>query len=321
MNAIFPWANGGERVVQLSKNLAERTMLLRGTGEATHVYTMLGEGGRFVRHAQEKGLGVVGDVYIALSADTIVADESLYFPDWSDQEPDALSMVSERKRNQVLLEHSDLLVCPSEFVRDDLVANHGVDASRTCIIPYAVSPTWLSLDVAPETGRVLFAGSATLRKGIHYLAVAATQLKGRCEVIVAGGASEKVRAHPIAKDLIFLGHLSKSDMAAEFARADVFVFPSLAEGAASVTAEALGAGVPVVTTKAAGSIVRNGVDGIIVPERDPEALAQAVRSIVEDRDKRDGMSFAARERAQEFTWDGFARKVIEETERMSGAKL
>jgi len=321
MNAFFPWANGGERATRLSRNLAEQTMLLRGTGEATHVYTMLGEGGRFVRHAQEKGLGVVGDVYIALSADAIVADESLRFPDWSDQDTSKLSMVHEEKKNQVLLENSDLLVCPSAFVRDDLIANHGVDASRTCVIPYAVSPAWLSLDLAPETGRVLFAGSATLRKGIHYLAMAATQLKGSCEVVVAGGASEKVRAHPVAKDLVFLGHLSKSDMAAEFARADVFVFPSLAEGAASVTAEALGAGVPVVTTKAAGSIVRHGVDGIVVPERDPEALVEAVRSIVEDRDMRAAMSRAARERAQEFTWDSFAQHVIEETHQMSGDKL
>jgi len=76
-----------------------------------------------------------------------------------------------------------------------------------------------------------------------------------------------------------------------------------------------------VTTKAAGSIVRHGVDGIVVPERDPEALVEAVRSIVEDRDMRAAMSRAARERAQEFTWDSFAQHVIEETHQMSGDKL
>lgn len=304
--------NGRGSLINISKSMAERTMLWRGTGDATHIYTMLGEGGHFVRRAKENGLGVVGDVYIALSADRIVCEEESRFPDWSPHNPNT-SVTYERQRNGVLLECSDLLVCPSEYVRDDLVAHHGVDASRTCVIPYAVNSNWLFLATKPEKGRALFAGTANLRKGIHYLAAAATLLKGSCTIFVAGGVSEKVRNHPAARDLIFLGHLSKAHMAAEFKRADVFVFPSLAEGAASVCAEALGAGVPVVTTRAAGSIVRDGIDGIIVPERDPEALAEAVLSIIVDRGRRAAMSYAARERAQMFTWDRFARDVIEAT--------
>ena len=99
-------------------------------------------------------------------------------------------------------------------------------------------------------------------------------------------------------------------MAREFAKADVFAFPSLAEGFAGGTAEALGAGVPVVTTKSAGSIVRDGVDGILVPERDPEALAEAVRSIAEDRNKRESMSREARKRAETFTWKKYVDQII-----------
>lgn len=314
-------ANGNDRAIRVAANMAERTLTRRGTGDATHIYTMLGEGGQFVRRAKENGLGVVGDVYIALSADAIVAREAMQFPDWSDNLTTDYVPVDARQKNHVLLDYSDLLVCPSEFVRDDLVANHGVDSVRTCVISYAVSSNWLVIASRPEPGRILFAGSANLRKGIHYLAVAATLLKGCCSVFVAGGVSEKVRNHPSAKDLNFLGHLSKAEMAAEFVRADVFVFPSLAEGSAGVTAEALGAGVPVVTTRAAGSILRDGVDGIIVPERDAEALAEAVMSIVADRERRAAMSCAARERAQMFTWDGFARNVIEATQRVSELKV
>ena len=59
--------------------------------------------------------------------------------------------------------------------------------------------------------------------------------------------------------------------------------------------------------------MRDGIDGLIVPERNPEALAEAVLSIVDDRDRRAALSRAARERAQEFTWGGFAAKVIEAT--------
>lgn len=318
---IHRGTDGVERAHRLSQSLAERIMLSRGTGCATHIYTMLGEGGRFIQKAKQSGLGVVGDVYIALSADRIVTEEITAFPDWSDR--DCSSTVKEEvsRRNRFFLETTDLFVCPSEFVRDDLVVNHGVDASRTCVVPYAVSPSWLSLDSMPEKGRLLFAGSANLRKGIHYLAMAATLLGGSYKFLVAGEASRTVRGHPASKNLTFLGHLSKSDMAAEFARADVFVFPSIAEGAASVVAEALGAGVPVVTTKAAGSIVRDGIDGIVVPERSPDALAKAVLSIVGNRDRRDAMSSAARERAQAFSWDGFACKVIGATQRAFGNEV
>lgn len=307
-------ASGTESGRQLSKSAAELAMALRGTRSATHLYTMLGEGGRFVEQAKQSGLGVVGDVYIALSAEKIVADEARRFPDWCDQKLPKHSNKCPIKQNSTLLTQSDLLICPSEFVRDDLIEHYGVDDTRTIIAPYAVNTKWLSLAVEPIPGRALFAGSANIRKGIHYLAIAAKMLRGVCEMRVAGGVSPRVRYHPAAQDLNFLGFLGPKAMASEFAKADVFVFPSLAEGSAGVTAEALGAGVPVVTTKAAGSIVRHGIDGVIVPERDPKAIADAVRSIVGDRDKRDAMSKAARQGAQQFTWDGFARRVIEATQ-------
>lgn len=316
VRATVKGPRGTAIATRLAKSLAERQMVARGTGEATHLYTMLGEGGRFVRQARAAGLKTVGDVYIALSADPIVAEEVRRFPDWGEAAPNHSRAAAQAGRNATLLA-CDLLVCPSDFVRDDLVAHHGVAAGRTLVVPYAVSPRWLSLRAAPEPGRVLFAGSANVRKGIHHLAAAATRLKGLAKVRVAGGVSARVRAHPDARDLTFLGHLGPGEMEAEFAAADVFAFPSLAEGAASVTAEALGAGVPVVTTKAAGSIVRDGIDGIIVPERDPEALAEAVRTIVQDRDRREAMSLAARERAQSFTWDGFAATVIEAARHLS----
>ena len=54
------------------------------------------------------------------------------------------------------------------------------------------------------------------------------------------------------------------------------------------------------TTRPAGSVVRDGIEGRIVPERDPVALADAIAEIVEDRDKRAQMSLAARQRAREL---------------------
>ncbi len=88
------------------------------------------------------------------------------------------------------------------------------------------------------------------------------------------------------------------------------MLPSLAEGSAEVTYEALAAGIPTITTPAAGSIVRDGVDGRIIPERDSNALAAAILEIVEDRKKRERMSHAARERAREFTLEKYGERLV-----------
>ena len=81
-------------------------------------------------------------------------------------------------------------------------------------------------------------------------------------------------------------------------------------GSAETTYEALACGVPVVTTPEAGSVVRDGIDGRIVPSRDPEALANAIAEIVEDRQKRERMSRAARDRAHDYTWERYGERLL-----------
>src|SRR5207245_2483570 len=81
----------------------------------------------------------------------------------------------------------------------------------------------------------------------------------------------------------FLGQIARSRMAEVFRWADVFVFPSICEGSALVTYEALASGLPVIATPNTGSMVRHGIDGMIVPIRDVEALAAAIDRFARDR--------------------------------------
>jgi glycosyltransferase involved in cell wall biosynthesis len=289
-----------------------------GFGRATHVLSMFGEGRSFLEEARRRGLKVVCDVNVALSAERIVQAEQARFPDWEDP----IVYWGETLKDPgggfdptgPMLRASDRLLCPSEFVRDDLVENFGIDPARTWIMPYAVEPRWLELQTESQPGRVLFAGTAELRKGIQYLGPAAELLHARSadyEVRVAGGVSARIRGQERTQRLAFLGRVPRARMSEEFARADVFVLPSLAEGSAGVVYEALGAGLPVVTTKASGSVVRDGLEGFIVPERDPDALAEAIDRIVSDRELRARMSRAARVRARAFAWDRFGERLVE----------
>src|SRR5262249_27834906 len=78
--------------------------------------------------------------------------------------------------------------------------------------------------------------------------------------------------------------------------------PSLHEGSALVTYEALASGLPVITTENAGSVVRDGVDGFVVPIRDVTALQEKILMLYQNRELRREMGARARERAEQFTW-------------------
>jgi len=290
-----------------------RAMTRAGYGSATHIYSMLGECASFLAEGHRRGLKVVSDVYILLSAEGLLAQERRDFPDWEPDVPDFAAIRRQVMGESVLLSRSDHFICPSRVVQDDLVTNFGIARERTSLVPYGVHPRWLSVEVQPARGRVLFVGEANLRKGIHYLAMAAERLRrqgeGR-EFRVAGHVTPRTAEQPVCRNLLFLGRLPRDRIHEEFAAADVFVLPSLAEGSAGVTYEALAAGVPVVTTPAAGSVVRDGIEGRVVPERDPVALADAIAEIVEDRDRRARMSVAARERARDYTWERYGERLV-----------
>jgi glycosyltransferase involved in cell wall biosynthesis len=99
-------------------------------------------------------------------------------------------------------------------------------------------------------------------------------------------------------------------MAEEFRRADVFVLPTISDSFALVHLEALACGVPVITTPNCGSVVRDGLDGFIVPIRDAKMLAERIEQILTDRSLRKRMSENARARAGQFTWELYGERLI-----------
>jgi glycosyltransferase involved in cell wall biosynthesis len=114
----------------------------------------------------------------------------------------------------------------------------------------------------------------------------------------------------MTQSLTFLGRLPRDEIKQKYVDADVFVLPSLAEGSASVTYEALASGLSVITTEASGSVVRDNIEGFIVPERDPTVLAERIEELVENRQLRDRMVLAAKDRAKDYTWEQYAKLLL-----------
>ena len=286
---------------------------IRGLGGADIVVNYHGNGGSFLSYAKRQGAKIVTDFCTTPKYLEIEHRERVLWPSWDDTPETPPSMIDAYKqRTSELIALSDLYLCPSRIVATHLSEMPGFDPSRLRILPYGVSGV-LVHEPRPTPGRILFAGSVKVLKGIPYLSQAATLLKSRCpglEIVVAGDVSENNRTRMETRDLTFLGMLDRERMAEEFARADVYCHPSLVEGSATAIYEALANGLPVVTTEASGSVVQDGVEGLIVPERDAEAIADALARIVADRRLRENMSAAALAAATRYSDEACGEQFI-----------
>lgn len=291
-----------------------------GLGEASHVYSIYGEGHDLLVKANAADIPVVSDIVIALSTAEIEEQEHQLFPDWGERpfSNDEIRSAAFQVRDE-MLDVIDFYICPSQFVADDLIQNHKVNPDRVFLLPYALSSEWFDIVPAPEEGRILFVGSATRRKGIHYLAKSANQLKQAghdFDFRVAGGVPDKVKHHPEAQSLNFLGRVPRDKIKSEFSQADIFVLPSLAEGSATVVYEAMSAGLAIITTKSSGSVIRDGETGLIIPERDPDAISKAIVRLSEDRELRNRLAKAAREDSLNYNWESYSQGLVSIIERI-----
>jgi glycosyltransferase involved in cell wall biosynthesis len=272
----------------------------RGLAGANVVLSTCGNGGLdFLHWAKKRGAKIATDVVITPLVYEIVAQEHARWPDWMPARYMRKTISAYRRHMECVVSVSDLLLCPSDAVVEGLATLRGFRSDKIARISYGLGATRLTPG-QPIAKRVLFAGEAGLRKGLPYLAEAARCLRARdpgYEVRVAGTVDDAIRNRPECKDLTFLGHLGPESMAEEFRLADVFCLPSLAEGMASVTLEALAHGIPCVVTPAAGAPIVHDCEGLIVPERSGVALSDAITQIAGDRARRERMSAAALRRA------------------------
>jgi glycosyltransferase involved in cell wall biosynthesis len=183
------------------------------------------------------------------------------------------------------------------------------------VVPYGTDPSFAAASrPRPHGGplRVLSVGEVGLRKGAPYVLDAARQLAGRAQFRMVGSVNTTAAARrELAAHVELLGALPRSEMLAHYAWADVLLLPSLCEGSSGATYEALLAGLPVVTTRNTGSLVRDGEDGFVVPIRDAEAIGERLLQLADHPDRVTEMSRAASARQTEFSLEGYQQRLLE----------
>ncbi|GAB4403120.1 MAG: glycosyltransferase family 4 protein [Anaerolineales bacterium] len=226
-------------------------------------------------------------------------------------------------RDRLLAEYdvADFLIVPSSFVAESMMCS-GIHPRKIILLPYGVNlyrlPSERSYhERAKKTFRVLFVGQIIPLKGIHHLVQAFTRLRlPQSELIVVGqGDAEYLtllkRLVPTDVSMRFTGQLTQAELWTYYQSADVFVLPTLSEGSALVVYEAMAAGLPVITTPNAGAVVCDGVDGLLFPACDVDALQDKILYLYNNPDARIAMGEFARTRVQEFTWEHYRERLMQ----------
>lgn len=237
---------------------------------------------------------------------------------------DFLTKLYEHVLVHYLLGRADTIISISDFVKSTFLKNY---AAKTVVIPPGVDTDCFKPKKTKPGNQVLFVGSlkkAERYKGlkvlINAIGIAVKKVKNIKVVVVGdGGLVDKYkkmcRYLGIEKQIKFRGRLNAQKLAKEYQKAAVFVHPSLFDNCPLVLLEAMACKKPAIGSNIGGIpyVIDDGKTGLLVPPRDPEALAKAIIKILKNPKIAQKMGENGYRKVKEnFTWE----RQVEKTERV-----
>ncbi len=231
---------------------------------------------------------------------------------------------------------SHMVIANSSYTKDEL-KKMGVFDKKICII--RVPPDF----VEPETDEkvlekfknfftdlsspiVLFVGRLVEVKGIEYLIKTFSEIKNpKIHLIIVGAGPLEVQLKNLTKSLelerkiTFFGNANSEELGLLHGIGDVLVCPSIiysrgaTEGLALVIPEAMKSGLPVIGSSVGGitDVIKHEVNGLLVEEKNPKALANAIERIISDEELREKIIENSQETVKEFSPRTIAEKYCE----------
>ncbi len=295
-----------------------RLIVKHGLAGTDTVYTYNSASLRLLRFARENGIRTLYEQTIApVPVElNLMQEEQARWPEW-ETGTDLMEFYGPFLENeQEEWKLADRIICGSRFVAEGIKSCSGLE-EKTRVVPYGVNLPGTAGEEADRPGkhnrllRVLTVGTVCLRKGAPYLAAAAHALRGKAEFRVVGPVSlTETGTREMKRTLELTGPVPRSQVADHFRWADVFLLPSICEGSATTTYEALAHGLPVVTTLNSGSPVEDGENGLIVPLRAVDSIVAALEGLANDQDKLAEMSRSAINRSRSLTVAAYGTRLM-----------
>ncbi len=204
---------------------------------------------------------------------------------------------------------ASMIVAVSEFTRGQVISLLGVDPARVCVIHHGVRPLPFPVGHTRENV-ILSAGAIQTRKNIARLVEAFEAVDASWRLVLIGSngyGAEAIRARidasPARDRIDVLGYVSSEELAAWYARARIFAFPSLDEGFGMPVLEAMAAGTPVLTSNCSALPEVAGDAALLVNPQDQDMLTAGLRHLTESAALRADLSSRGMEWAKRFTWE------------------
>jgi len=281
------------------------------------------EDGALETFSKAKTLGIkcIYDLPIAYweTGRKLMQEEALRLPEWAPTLGGGIFDSDEKlERKTRELELADLIVVPSQFVKDSLP--DWAKKKEIIISPFgtprdnvAVQKITNNSD-AEKPLRIMFAGSMGQRKGLADLFSAVKMLDNRnIELIVMGGLQAPLKFYRDQfSGFVYETGRPNHQVLELMASCDVFCLPSIVEGRALVMQEAMSQGLPLIITANTGGedLIREGETGFLVPIRSPEMIAQKINWFFENRKKIPAMGNMAKLRAGKLTRENYTIQII-----------
>ena len=219
-----------------------------------------------------------------------------------------------------IFEKADGLIAISENTRADAIRLLGLNPDRVHVIYPGVPEVYFGAQSKPvERPYVLYVGTIEPRKNVDTLLDAwqGFRLRGDFDLVIAGSpgwGSRKTMARLASRPpgVIYPGYVPEDELPGLTAGATAFVYPSLYEGFGFPVAQAMAAGVPVITSNTSSLPEVAGPGALLVDPRSPAEIQTALDQLLMSPSLRDRLRIAGAARAQQqYRWDECARQSLE----------
>ncbi len=230
------------------------------------------------------------------------------------------------------VQRADAVITISEYSRAVILEKLAADPNKVRAIPLGLDPVYFEEPAAEELaatrrsldlpGRfLLFVGAFEPRKNLAGLVEALGVIHRRSEpipLVIAGrrggdyeNVLERIRRSGLEDKIRLMGYVPEPELRRLYRLAEVFIFPSLAEGFGLPILEAMASGLPVAASRTSAMPEVGGEAALYFDPSQPEDMAAAVGKLLEDEGLRRRLIAAGRTRARAFSWQATARRTLD----------